>query len=527
MPKREIEDPIATILRGTGAPPNSEAESHPRQAASPIAAMPAPVSMPRQTMNLKLGGGPKRGGKMIAALAAVLLISALGAAAWFFQEPIKEMAEQLFPKKATNAPGSPSIPATGEPSAAVAADASAPLTPGGSAPFDPLSKPAPGLKGGEPATGIGPNAVVGTNLPVPPNPGAPPSAPGSTSPPSSSSEEIKPPSAADTAASLAPLLPAPKATVVEDGTESPAPQTAQHVPGTALGKKGGGTDSLIEVTPNNPAVPAPTSNGRKSSASDTKKEVVVQVTPEAKRAADALQAFFAAGNLSERMPLTLGAANMKSLMERYYAKKDSGPIEVSEIKLLRHDPSPGTGGGAHCVFTVASKLWEYPIPVMLQEEAGAYKVDWLAFVEFRDNLLFEFLSDFQEMPARFHVGIRRTHYFEDDVPDLDGKDCFEIQPPLPSYVGYVFLPKESPLAADLASRISWETLTAYVIVELRWKRLGPMKWVELTAVPQLNWYSFPQPAQSDSSLESKASPAKKGAGGVDVKQRIPTGPPQK
>ena len=525
MPKREIEDPIATILRGTGAPQNSEPESHPRPATSPAAPLPAPVTMPRQTMNLKLGGGPKRGGKMIATLAAVLLIGALGAAAWFFQEPIKEMAEHLFPKKAADAPNSPSIPAAGDSSATVAADASAPQTPGGTAPFDPLSKPAPGLKGEDPTTGIGPNAVVGTNLPVPPNPGTPAD---STSPPPANSEEIKPPSAPDAAASMAPLLAAPKATVVEEGADSPAPQTAQHVPGTALGKKGGGADSLIEVTPSNPVVPAPASGGHKpATAPDAKKEVVVQVTPEAKRAADALQAFFAAGNLSERMPLTLGAANMKSLMERYYAKKDSGPIEVSEIKLLRHDPSPGTGGGAHCVFTVASKLWEYPIPVMLQEEGGAYKVDWLAFVEFRDNLLFEFLSDYQEMPARFHVGIRRTHYFEDDVPDLDGKDCFEIQPPLPSYVGYVFLPKESPLAADLASRISWETLTAYVIVELRWKRLGPMKWVELTGVPQLNWYSFPQPAQSDSSLESKASPAKKSAGGVDVKQRIPTGPPQK
>ena len=137
---------------------------------------------------------------------------------------------------------------------------------------------------------------------------------------------------------------------------------------------------------------------------------------------------------------------------------------------------------------------------MLQEEGGSFKVDWLAFVEFRDNLLYKFLSAYQDEPARFHVGIRRTHYFESDVPDLDGKDCFEIQPPLPTYVGFVFVPKTSPLAADLAGRISWETSKAYVIVELRWRKLGDQKWVELTGVPQLNWYSFP--------LDSKPSAPK-------------------
>ena len=516
MPGRQIEDPIATILRGTGAPPNSEPESHARQATSPAAPMPAPVSMPRQTMNLKLGGRPRRGRKT-AALAAVLLVCALGTAAWFFQEPIKELAESYFPaKKAGDALDPAASPGSIEPAAPVVTDTSGPQAAGGGLPFDPLSKPASGSPGGSSTTGIGPNAVAGVSLPVPPSPGTPPALP-SASPTGPGTEEIKPPSTPDAAISMpAAAAPAPRAIVVEEGNESSGARTATHVPGTALGKKSSGADSLIEVTPTNPQAGAPTKGG-KGPATDAgaTKNVVVQTTPEAKPAAEALQAFFAAKNLSERMPLTLGAENMKSLMERYYAKKDSGPIEVSEIRLLRHDPAPGTGGGAHSVFTVASKLWEYPIPVMLQEEGGAYKVDWLAFVEFRDNLLFEFLSDFQEMPARFHVGIRRTHYFEDDVPDLDSKDCFEIQPPLPHYVGYVFLPKESPLAADLASRISWETLTAYVIVELRWKRLGDMKWVELTGVPQLNWYSFPQPTQSDSK-----SPAKKGAGGVEVKKLI-------
>jgi hypothetical protein len=312
--------------------------------------------------------------------------------------------------------------------------------------------------------------------------------------------------------------------IVTDEAAKPEPPKPMHVPGTAIGKNVGPVDSPItstpSVTPPSGIPPQTSTNGNVHSASltaDTAQDVVVQATPESKRAVDSLQKFFAAKNLAQRIPLTLGGANMKTLMERYYAKKDSGPISVDEIKLLRYDPAPDTGGGPHCVFTVASKQWESPpIPVMLQGESGAFKVDWLAFVEFRDNLLFEFLSGWQDVPARFHVGIRRTHYFEADVPDLDEKICFEIQPPA-NFFGYVFVPKNTPLAADLTSRIGWETLTAYVIVELRWKRLGEMKWVELTNVPQMNWYSFPRPAQADSDPQAKPA-AKKSSGSSNVKE---------
>ena len=266
-------------------------------------------------------------------------------------------------------------------------------------------------------------------------------------------------------------------------TPEVAAMTSQTPPTPA---PGGG---IVEVKPGQPVDAPSTPNTFTKSPPDT--DVVVKADAQAQPAAKALLAFFAAPNLTERLKYTLGAASVQSLMTRYYEKMADGVIDVSEISLLRFDETPQTGGGAHCVFTVSSKLWEFPIPVMLQEEGGSFKVDWLAFVEFRDNLLYKFLSAYQDEPARFHVGIRRTHYFENDVPDLDGKDCFEIQPPLPTYVGFVFVPKNSPLATDLAGRISWETSKAYVIVELRWRKLGDQKWVELTGVPQLNWYSFP------------------------------------
>lgn len=290
-----------------------------------------------------------------------------------------------------------------------------------------------------------------------------------------------------------PATPAiPRAAIVDDADTSTAmPKGAS----TQAANKSAGADSLVEIG-SQPPVPQPPKPDQPPLAGGAK-EPVIKSGPEGSAAVDTLRRFFSSETLAERARYVLGAPGLQSLMERYYATTSDGPIDVDEIALLRHDPTPETGNGAHYVFQVASKLWEFPIPVMMQQEKDGYKVDWLTFVEFKDNLLLKFLSDYQEMPARFHVGIRRTHYFEDDVPDRDQKDCFEIQPPVSNYVGYVHVPKNTPLAGDLAKKISWDTRTGYVIAELQWRKQGNLNWVELTGVPQLNWYNGSPPFQEE------------------------------
>jgi hypothetical protein len=97
------------------------------------------------------------------------------------------------------------------------------------------------------------------------------------------------------------------------------------------------------------------------------------------------------------------------------------------------DPNPELGAGRHCIFSLENKTWEFPVPVMLEEQKDGFKVDWLAFVEFKDRMLEKFLQAYQEgPPARFHVGIIRHHYFEDNVPSLDRKDAFRISPAPPN-----------------------------------------------------------------------------------------------
>ncbi|MDZ4405329.1 hypothetical protein [Prosthecobacter sp.] len=253
------------------------------------------------------------------------------------------------------------------------------------------------------------------------------------------------------------------------------------------------SDALLEV-PSKPALNAESHapmTAPPSSGLQTHVMAEDDAPPEAKPAVEALKKFLASSSLAERLQHTLGAEHMKPLMERYYTRSADGPIIVDRIQFVRMDPNPELGSGKHCIFSLENKTWEFPVPVMLEEQPDGFKVDWLAFVEFKDRLLEKFFQAYQEGPARFHVGIIRHHYFEDGVPNVDRKDAFRVGPAPPnSYQASVFLDKDSALAQELRIRLPWET-HVWAVVELEWKKLGSQQWVELSAVPQMHWYSLP------------------------------------
>ena len=255
------------------------------------------------------------------------------------------------------------------------------------------------------------------------------------------------------------------------------------------------TDSIMVEVPapagTVPAKPnAATANVATTGTLETK-AVHVEVPLEAEPAAEALKKFLGAQNMAERLSYTLAADAMKPIMERYYSVNADGPILIDAIGLVTYHPKPQIGGGAHAIFGVESKTWEFPVPVMLEDVGGSFKVDWLSFVEFKDRLLEKFLLTYQEGTARFHVGITRTHYFEDNVPNSAGKEAFRISPAPPNpFMATVFVEKDSTMGRDLRDKIPWGA-QVYAIVELEWTKLGNQAWVELKGVPQLNWYSVP------------------------------------
>jgi hypothetical protein len=192
--------------------------------------------------------------------------------------------------------------------------------------------------------------------------------------------------------------------------------------------------------------------------------------------------------------LGVGDEAMNELVERYYERNPPKPFRISNLGFMRYDEQPEVGGGPQAVFSVSSPDWSFAIPVMLQETGEGFKLDWIAFNEFKDDALLAFTeARYTSRSALFHVSIKRGLYFDHDVPDLDNKLCYYLQPPLGRFEVAVFVPKGSLLAERLAAAILWSVRQMHVLAEIRWKKEGESAWLELTDVPQFNWFISPEP----------------------------------
>ena len=267
-----------------------------------------------------------------------------------------------------------------------------------------------------------------------------------------------------------------KAVPAEVEAPGEAPSKISPVPPTTDGAPK--ANPLVEVPPKAGAVPpTPTADDGK---------LLIKAPGDSLPAAETLKKFFAASSIEERLGVTQAPDKMKPLMERYYEANPDAPLRVKAIELLRHDKKPETGAPL-CVFQVYGPDVPEPLPVMAESTPEGWKVDWLTFTEFKDKLLLEYLKKWQDNPGRFHVLLRRTHYFDEDVPDLDKKACFEVTSPVPGFQGFTFVPKNSALAKELDRTVTWDVSGVAAIVELQWKKKDRYQWVEITSLPQYNW----------------------------------------
>ncbi|MES2597343.1 MAG: hypothetical protein V4662_18485 [Verrucomicrobiota bacterium] len=406
-----------------------------------------PLNKPKRASNVFMIG-----------LALLFLGGGLVAAGWLFRDPILQAVETV---KAM-------IP--GAAASAEVADVASP-SPSGEKPSSRSAK----SPASEPTLGTTPD--LADTAPAKPPGGFDPD----EAPPQGLSAVVPPPATATASLENPTILKA------QPAMSTTTPPTLDVPKGGLADVKSALPDAKVKNGTSPLDAPAPPS-GEMAAGSGVRLD---DITKEAMPAAEALQKFLLAADLQERLEFTLGADVMRPIMERYYSSNPDGPITVDSIGLVRFDPKPQMGGGAHAVFGLESKTWEFPVPVMLEMNQGKFKVDWLSFVEFKDRLLEKFLAGYQEGPARFHVGITRTHYFEDKVPNVSGKDVFRVSPAPPNpYASVIFLDKDSDLGRELRDKIPWGS-QVWAIVELEWMKLGSQNWVQLSAVPQLNWYSVP------------------------------------
>ncbi len=203
---------------------------------------------------------------------------------------------------------------------------------------------------------------------------------------------------------------------------------------------------------------------------------------------EALASFLGAPNWQERAKYVQSLDRVSPLMQKYYSENRDGPIFANTVTFQNSERVPGNDSMFFLFHITTDKVPE-GFPVSVEETKNGMRIDWEAFVEFNDKLLFGFLNKYQEEPQRFHVIMRRAHYFGPGVPDLEEKYAFRIEPPIPGYQGYAFVDRDDAIVQNkLSYQLEWHAIS-YPIVELQWKRNTEtlQQYVTIKDIVQNNW----------------------------------------
>lgn len=213
---------------------------------------------------------------------------------------------------------------------------------------------------------------------------------------------------------------------------------------------------------------------------------VGKVPATAQSALESLQSFLAAANWQERAAFVQRADQVRPAMEKHALAYGDGPIYPASIDFVEHYPGK-EGAPPYSMFELDGGSLKHRVLVLVDQPPKAKPlIDWECFVEFKDDLLLKFLTTQGAPDQSFRVLIRRKHYFDKDVPDLAGKDSFQVEQPNAQYDGHVFLPKGSALSKKLASQLGWGQ-DMLMLVELTWKNNEKTHWVELSRIVSYGW----------------------------------------
>jgi len=328
----------------------------------------------------------------------------------------------------------------------------------------------------------GANAPTASTVPLPPLSTSPSTAPATmpVAPAPLPEPGVKQPSTEPLPPPSSPPSPPP----LPSGQASDASLSGFPPPPDDMAFPNGAPPADIQASLNAADAPAPvTGAGASASASGAR---INAVPAEAKPALDALVKFLDAPSFRERLKYSPNTPATQRAMENYAAAYGDGPIPVASIEFVERYVNKN-GVPPYCMFEVAGGALHHPVLVLVEQPVkGAAKVDWEAFVEFKDDLLLKFLEKVTPAPKKFRVMVRRKHYFDKDVPNMSEKDGFELKQPNGAFEGHVFVPRNSTLGRQLANQLAWG-MDMPVIAELAWMTVGENSWVEMKSISSYGW----------------------------------------
>jgi hypothetical protein len=232
------------------------------------------------------------------------------------------------------------------------------------------------------------------------------------------------------------------------------------------------------------AAGGPPVDGGTAVGRDTPPEAASAEVAEGKKA---VQSLVAARSATEVLPWIFDADTLDSAVRSYYAQHPLQPLTEAVIEHEYSGIIPATGGKAH-IFNVLAASHPRGFPVSAEATPQGYRIDWQSYIQWRDGWLRRFLDSKSENPQTLFVVLRRTHYFNDDVPKLDEKLAFKLTSAVPGDEGTVaFVDKNSAVGRSLADMYEWRTMY-FPVVELQWVPSSKSgRYVRLNRIVRPTW----------------------------------------
>lgn len=204
-----------------------------------------------------------------------------------------------------------------------------------------------------------------------------------------------------------------------------------------------------------------------------------------------LEKFLAQPSWKERLEYIYEADRLRPRIEAYYRTAPDGAIPQSVSKFFDMDENPADGGDPFYAFYLFLEGVETEFPVVVRKTSEGFKVDWELFVECKDQLFIEFRDGQSDGPATFRFVMQRHSYWGPDRSEFTNSNdylCYKVEPPYPGGEAFVFVQKDSPLAAEVEKIATWGLPPVDVVLTLERKEFPHgVKHFVIKSLDKLSW----------------------------------------
>jgi hypothetical protein len=203
----------------------------------------------------------------------------------------------------------------------------------------------------------------------------------------------------------------------------------------------------------------------------------------------AVEKVLKASNIDEVMKSVLNSSTVGPKIAAYHNGRPVTPFAYDGLAMDSGSRVPGTNQRAF-LFRARSAERPQGFPICVEETSEGYKVEWEAYIQCRDRTVTTFWNTPAAEPKSLFVVLKRSHYFDNDIKNLEDFDCFTLNSPNPDEDALTaFARKDSSFAKKFSSQIKWDANYFAVAQFAHIQRKNEPDHVEILEIERFNWRS--------------------------------------